>query len=140
MELLLTRVYHEAGTNGTLTIAGQVQCFTIELPWKDNASEISCIPEARYQLVKRTSVRFKKHLEVRNVEGRSDILIHCANDALLELRGCIAPVTRHTRPGCGTQSRAAFNALLKRVYEAIDRKEKVFLTIQSLKNQQHEGE
>lgn len=140
MELVLTRVYHDTGTSGTLTIDGKQQCFTIELPWRENARGISCIPEGKYRLAKRTSTLHKQHLVVLNVESRTDILIHAANDALRELRGCIAPVTRLTRPGCGEQSRAALVALLKRVYEALDCRAEVFLIIQSQKVAQHEGE
>lgn len=137
MEILLTRVYHARGTNGTLATAGGPVCFTIELPWQQNLRDISCIPEGRYRLVKRTSTRHKQHLLVQDVPDRSDILIHSANNALRELRGCIAPVTTLTGPGCGTQSRAALQRLLERVYESIERNEEVFITIQSQKTENH---
>lgn len=137
MEIQLTRVYHRNGTNGTLAIEGKQQCFTIELPWLQNAAHISCIPEGRYQLIKYSSNRFKKHLAVLDVPGRSDILIHSANDAIHQLRGCIAPVTALTGPGCGSQSRKALLALLQKVYAAIDRGEEVFIIIQSEKTENH---
>ena len=57
--------------------------------------------------------------------------MHPANNALLELNGCIAPVTRLSGPGLGLQSRQALNKLKGLVFKAIDRKEEVFLIVQS---------
>jgi hypothetical protein len=73
--------------------------YTIELPWKNNQAGVSCIPEGKYDLVKRWSPKFGSHLQILNVPGRELILIHPANDALLELRGCIAPVCLLTGAG-----------------------------------------
>lgn len=65
---------------------------TLELPWKDNQRNISCIPEGEY-LVR--MVRFSKsfpypHYEVLNVPDRSGIKIHRVN-FVKDLRGCIGP-------------------------------------------------
>jgi hypothetical protein len=83
-------------------------CYTIELPWEDNLPQRSCIPEGRYELKKRYSTRFGQHLLLVNVKDQELILIHPANDALKELRGCIAPVSILTGPGKGILSRNAF--------------------------------
>lgn len=93
MELYLKRTYFPEGCNGAIFWQGQMICASIELPWKDNQREVSCIPEGRYPLVKRYSPKFKWHLWVKEVKGRSLILMHPANDAQKELRGCIAPVS-----------------------------------------------
>ncbi len=93
MELVLFRTCHPTGTNGELYARNSFQCYTIELPWKDNQPQVSCIPPGRYELKKRYSPRFKDHLLVGLVPGRSLVLLHPANDALKELRGCIAPVS-----------------------------------------------
>jgi hypothetical protein len=66
--------------------------YSIELPWKDNHTGVSCIPKRKYELVKRWSPKFNRHLQIMNVPGRGLILIHPANEALPELKGCIAPV------------------------------------------------
>lgn len=129
MDLLLTRTYHAKGTNGILMLNNKPFCFTIELPWKNNEQRISCIPEGSYALKKRYSENNGNHLIVQEVPDRSLILIHPANNALEELRGCIAPVTVHTGPGCGNTSRAPFERLLKMVYAALDRREEVRLRI-----------
>lgn len=128
MELELSRSYDPEGTNGELVLK---VCNTIELPWLQNQRNVSCIPEGRYELKKRVTQKRGQHLLVANVKGRDGILFHPANDAIQELRGCIAPVTTITGPGKGTQSRLANEKLKALVLEALDRKEKVFLTIKS---------
>ncbi|HEX6913600.1 MAG TPA: DUF5675 family protein, partial [Chitinophagaceae bacterium] len=80
---------------------------------------LSCIPEGTYVLEKRWSARFNWHLHVTGVKGRELILIHPANNAREELRGCIAPVGLLTAPGKGLLSRAAFNRLNALVFPAI---------------------
>jgi hypothetical protein len=129
MELVLIRTYHTDGTNGTLTINNSFQCYTIELPWVNNLPRLSCIPEGRYELKKRYSPKFKDHLLVKGVPGRSLVLLHPANDALKELKGCIAPVSSLDGAGKGSDSRKAFKKLLQLVYKALEL-ETVYLTIQ----------
>lgn len=129
MELVLRREYFDTGTNGTLYIDGALLCYTIELPWNDNHVGCSCIPEGTYTLKKRFSEQKQWHLEVLAVPGRSYILIHPANVAMKELRGCIAPVTKIEGHGTGSYSRRAMDKLRSMVYNALDTKEPVFLTI-----------
>ena len=131
MVLFLTRTYFPEGTNGKIQCEGKVICNTIELPWKKNEKRVSCIPEGKYFIRKRYSQKFKWHLEVLDVENRSFILFHPANNALKELNGCIAPVTKLSGPGLGLMSRKAFEKLKMFVYGALDRKESVELLISS---------
>ena len=130
MVLFLTRTYFPDGTNGILQCEGKIICKTIELPWKNNERGVSCIPEGKYFIRKRYSPKFKWHLEVVSVKNRSYILFHPANNALTELNGCIAPVTKLSGPGLGLLSRKAFTALKDFVYTALDRKEVVELIVQ----------
>jgi Family of unknown function (DUF5675) len=131
MELDLIRSYNPDGTNGELRCGGKTVCFTIELPWLQNQRNISCIPEGRYELKKRFVQKFGLHLLLVDVPDRSWILIHPANDAKTQLKGCIAPVTNLIAPGKGNQSRLANEKLKALVLEALDKKEKVFITIKS---------
>ena len=133
MVLVLTRTYFLEGTQGVLEWNGTIVCYTIELPWLGNQRRISCIPEGEYILQKRFSPKFKWHLHLMNVPGRDLILIHPANDAINELLGCIAPVTKNTGIGKGSSSRKALEKLKKIVYAAIDRNEEVKVNIQSKK-------
>jgi len=131
MVLELTRTYLPNGTNGKLECKGKSICNTIELPWRDNETRVSCIPEGKYFIKKRYSQKFQWHLEVLDVKNRSLILFHPANNALLELNGCIAPVTKLSGPGFGLMSRKAFSKLKDFVYKALDNKESVELIVKS---------
>jgi len=136
MELELKRTYFPNGCNGSIYRGETFICHTIELPWKDNHRSTSCIPEGRYELQKRYSPKFKWHLIVKGVEGRSVILVHPANDALKELRGCIAPVSTLTAEGKGLLSKNALTRLMAVVYAAL-LKEQVFITIKSVTHDDH---
>ena len=131
MHVLLHRTYFEAGTNSALFYNGQFLGFAIELPWLNNQRHVSCIPEGDYVLKARYSTKFGHHLHIVDVNGRSLILLHAANDAKRELRGCIAPVTQLTGIGKGTQSKPLLQKLVSLCYQAIDRNENVLLTIKS---------
>lgn len=89
--LQLQRMYYPRGTNGILRMHGDIVCYTIELPWLDNRTNASCVPEGRYRLLQRQSPKFSNHLWLQDVPGRELILIHPANNAARELKG--APVS-----------------------------------------------
>src|ERR1700709_2663799 len=101
MELELIRTYYPAATNGKILYQERLITYTIELPWKDNHTRVSCIPEGKYELIKRWTSQFGRHLQIMDVPGREYILIHPANEALHELKGCIAPVSVITGAGKG---------------------------------------
>jgi len=131
MDLVLSRTYFPDGTNGKIECEGRFICYTIELPWLDNAKRVSCIPEGKYLLRRRYSPKFQWHIEVVDVENRNSILLHPANNAQKELNGCIAPVTKVSGPGLGLQSRQAFLKVKYLVYKALEGKETVLLIVQS---------
>ena len=70
----------DQGTFGTISGEGQI-LHTAELPWRQNLSKISCIPPGSYICRPYSSPRFPNAYEVRNVPGRSAILIHSGNYA-----------------------------------------------------------
>lgn len=100
MKLLIKRFSHEdKQTLGNAIVFnnrnGIEHTFkTLELPWKDNQKQISCIPTGTYKVKKRTSQKYKEHFHVLGVPGRSYILIHHGNyyDDIL---GCILPGIKH---------------------------------------------
>ena len=130
MVLVLNRIYFPEGTQGVLEWNGTIVCYTIELPWLGNQRRISCIPEGDYLLQLRFSPKFKWHFLLMNVPDRDLILIHPANDAKLELLGCIAPVTLHTGIGKGSASRKALARLKALTKKAFEQNEEVILKIQ----------
>lgn len=132
MELSLVRRYFHNGTNGNMWHGDKFLCHTIELPWKDNTRNISCIPEGRYEIAPRHTEKRGWHYILKGVPNRSYILFHPANNALKELKGCIAPVTKLTGNGKGLDSKRA-NDNLKYVLDlAMEQCEKVYLTISSI--------
>ena len=131
MELELIRTYFPNGTNGEILFNGARICSSIELPWKNNEHQVSCIPEGRYELKKRYTAERGEHLILVNVPGRQLILIHAANDAKKELQGCIAPVSILIAEGKGSQSRIALAKVNAIVIPELGKKKQVFLTIKS---------
>ena len=131
MVLALKRIYFPNGTNGVIECKGKTICNTIEFPWKNNESSISCIPEGKYLLEKRYSKKFQWHIEIMQVPNRGAILFHPANNALKELNGCIAPVTKISGAGLGLMSRKAFAKLKALVYQELDKGKKVLIIIKS---------
>jgi hypothetical protein len=99
----ICRKYRETQVEGTLEIYDEETndlefvCKTLELPYRDNERNISCIPEGHYDVVPRTSKKYGNHLHVTGVEGRSLILIHYGNyvgspnprTGLPDIRGCV---------------------------------------------------
>lgn len=62
---------------------------SLELPWKDNARSISCIPKGKYKVTTTYSNKYKKDMwEVLDVAGRSGIRIHSGN-TYKDIEGCI---------------------------------------------------
>lgn len=76
------------GTFGLLIMDGQLLAYTIELPWRDNRPNISCIPKGTYKVVKRNSAKYGDHWHLQDVVDRSLILIHHGNWAK-DTEGCI---------------------------------------------------
>ena len=84
--------------NNTQTL-GRLQLFneldvifegvTLELPFKANIKNISCIPTGVYRVMPRTSEKHAQHYILLDTIGRELILIHTAN-YYTQLRGCIA--------------------------------------------------
>jgi len=64
------------------------QCKTLELPWKGNKRQESCIKKGIYDVIRRKSTKYGDHFHVTNVEGREMILIHALNFYTQTL-GCI---------------------------------------------------
>ena len=87
----------DQGVFGRIEVPG-LTLFTGELPWRENAPGISCIPEGIYRCAWTLSPRFRRFMYlVGEVVGRAGIRKHSANlmgDVALgfraQLNGCIA--------------------------------------------------
>lgn len=74
-------------TLGRLTY-GDFKCFTLELPWFDNQTGVSCVPAGIYDAVKYVSPSKGDVVLLKDVEGRTWIEIHAGNYTR-QIRGCI---------------------------------------------------
>jgi len=129
MIIELYRDYGEEGVNGSLFLDGRFICHTIELPWQNNTVGESCITEGEYDVIVRHTKRFGYHLRVLNVYQRKYILFHPANDALKELRGCIAPVKKLIGEGRGKYSQRALDLLMINIRSLKQKNEQLKLII-----------
>jgi hypothetical protein len=68
----------DQGTSGIL-FYNNFKCQTLELPWKDNKPNESCIPSGSYDVKIRLSPKYGQIYWVTEVPGRSFILIHSGN-------------------------------------------------------------
>ena len=95
MKVVLTRLKDDGiETLGRIDVYDELtriwSCKTVELPWRGNQRNISCIPSGTYRVKWCWSNRFKKNLFlIESVVGRSGIRIHVAN-FVSQLAGCIA--------------------------------------------------
>jgi len=115
----------DEGTFGMLKLACGWTCHTLELPWRENRSRVSCIPAGIYRTVDHVSPKFGRTRWVQNVPERSDILIHAGNlagDTSKKLRtdvaGCILVGTYRgvlQRQAAVLSSRQALKELLQRL-------------------------
>jgi len=96
---LVRSIYEEKQTLGNLFVMDGTsilfQCKTLELPWKENQQNISCVPPGSYPILFEYSPAFQMNLwELKEVPNRSEIKIHQAN-YFNQLRGCIAIGDKH---------------------------------------------
>lgn len=125
MEMTLNRTsFDDKSTEGSLSIEGSFQCYTLELPNVDGKPG-SCIPQGRYKVVLAPSPKFigsadpwvqeyanqMPHLE--DIPGRSLIMIHWGNDPS-NTEGCILVGNSQSTDFIGN-SRAAFSNLYDQI-------------------------
>ena len=113
MVIELQRLYRDTWTDGLIFIKGILLCRSIELRWANNERNVSCVPEGVYPVAIIQHPKFGESLQVNSVKGRSGILVHVANDAQKELRGCIAPVFSLSGYGKGQHSKLALGYIIE---------------------------
>lgn len=74
-------------TLGDLSV-GEFKCKTLELPWRNNQRNISCIPGGTYDVKRTFSLKFGNVYEVQKVPNRSGIYFHSGN-TFFDIKGCI---------------------------------------------------
>lgn len=131
MVIEIQRLYRDTWTDGLIFIKGILLCRSIELRWSNNERNVSCVPEGVYPVAIIQHPKFGECLQVSGVKGRSGILVHVANDAQKELRGCIAPVFSLSGNGKGQYSRLALIYIIENLKISGEREH--FIEIKSKK-------
>lgn len=78
----------DKGTFGVLVYKQKPLCVTCEDPWNNNKQDISCIPYGEYDVGPHSGTQYQNVWVVKNVPGRSAILIHWGN-TIKDTQGCI---------------------------------------------------
>jgi len=124
-------------TIGELYVDGKFECYTVEdtvrevvgAPvafWK--IPHVTAIPAGTYDVIIDMSTRFKKLMPLLlNVPGFAGVRIHSGNTAE-DTEGCVIVGKIKQVAGVGA-SKVAVAALQPKIQAALDRKEKVTLTI-----------
>ena len=131
MVIELQRLYRDGWTDGMIFIKGVLLCRSIELRWANNERNVSCVPEGVYPVAIIQHPKFGECLQINGVKGRSGILVHLANDAQKELRGCIAPVFSLSGNGKGQYSRLALSYIIENLKNSGEKEH--FIEIKSKK-------
>ena len=101
-------MFTEESTIGELFLNGERMCDTLELPYKDNQRNISCIPAGEYKvrlrLPRESATRDYIHLLIQDVSDRDYILFHRGNSAK-DTRGCVLV-------GIGSEQDVVHNSVL----------------------------
>ena len=88
-DLQLLRVGGDAScTQGVLRKDGLAFAVTLELPWRDNEPQHSCIPLGTYTCRRIQSPHFGETFEITGIPGRSHVLFHKGNTTQ-DTKGCV---------------------------------------------------
>lgn len=116
------------GTTGRLSVDGVFAAFTLE-PYLGDGGIGCAIPVGRYPVLMSFSPHFQMMLaQVRNVPGRTDILIHDGNTDR-DTEGCILVGLQRITPGEIAHSNAARLALQSKIAMARAHSEEVWIDV-----------
>ncbi len=102
--------YH-SGLKATLGIlklnVAHTPIYTLELPWRENKTDISCIPHGVYDVKPYSSEKYPDVYQICDVPNRSSILLHVGNYPA-ETHGCVllGSGVDHTTPMVSNSKRA----------------------------------
>lgn len=111
----LVRRYMNNCTVGYFVFPSDFSVATLEPAWRDNARNVSCIPEGEYlvkYLERSASGKYKKVWHIQNVPKRSGILIHKGN-FIRDTHGCPLVGLSHSWAGNAYSVRSSNTAINK---------------------------
>jgi hypothetical protein len=89
----LYRTLSAADVTLGILVAGDLVLPTLELPWKNNARNVSCIPAGMYYCSYWSSSTMGNSYKLYDVPNRGGILIHAGN-YIHDTEGCILVGTK----------------------------------------------
>lgn len=120
----------DEGTVGVVILPSGESIRMMELPWRDNARSISCIPPGRYRvdyMERSGSGKYRDVYHLQDVPDRAGILIHAGNwagnrDAGYRTHswGCLLPALKIGRLS-GQRAGLASRAALRKLHAATGR-------------------
>lgn len=110
-QLVIDRKHsYSEGIIGELHVDGAFLCYTLELPWRWNEKNKSCIPLGEYRAHLRFDHTDKWRIELLNVPGnRQNVQIHIGNYPK-DIEGCVVVGTSY-HPNAVLNSAAAYDKL-----------------------------
>ncbi|RZS93417.1 hypothetical protein EV197_1995 [Aquimarina brevivitae] len=102
-------------TLGYLIADDEVLCYSLELPWKDNQNNISCIPEGTYDGILRYDKTDGWRIQLKDVPNRTGVQIHMGNYTS-QIKGCILVGKSASIDQCSVQNSAAAYQKLKKAF------------------------
>jgi hypothetical protein len=119
--LIIRDNFSDKSVIGKLYCNGEFISHTLELAWKDNQKNVSCIPKGEYKcrvrLPRESATRDYIHLLVEDVKDRSYVLFHRGNTPS-DSQGCILTGThRAGEPDTILESRIAHTYLMDYLLE-----------------------
>ena len=128
---ILRLEFGETETIGTFIVAGEILGPVLELPWRDNQVNVSCIPPGIYCCTRWKSPTFGWTYRIP-VVGRTDIEFHWGNTHVDTL-GCPLPGTYtgwHKSRRAVLDSMRAFKEFVKRT----DGRKHIVLEVEELRS------
>ncbi|MEC3875839.1 DUF5675 family protein [Chryseobacterium salviniae] len=102
-------------TMGYLSINKKAVCYTLELPWENNAKNISCIPAGSYKGILRYDKSDGWRIQLENVPDRDGVQIHMGNYTK-QIKGCVLVGMKADTNECSVQQSASAYAKLKEAF------------------------
>jgi hypothetical protein len=87
----------ETATLGCFVLNDELY-YTVELPWKDNKKNVSCIPSGKYTCKRvwsetNENAGYREGFEIMNVPNRTDIIFCHVGNTTRDIQGCSAAGT-----------------------------------------------
>jgi hypothetical protein len=105
---------------GIVKVKNMVPLFSLELPWRNNSRNISCIPTGSYICERRSffiSEVWQTAFEVKEVPDRSGIIFGHIGNSPLDIKGCMAFGLYYSRENFISRSSQAIDVWMNRMID-----------------------